>query len=166
MNTLESIFFPLATRFHSEKKKELGTLSSLAAGSLLGRLLSGRSFLRPCSYPLSSLISSLERGREGGWLVVSCTSTMSPGPLPLCPCLHGWERTGQVPLFIPSARPQSHFNALRSPLRGELMTQLGSEHALVLGRGMKAAPWPSPLGGAASPFWGCSSLQSIHACIP
>lgn len=127
MNTLESIFFPLATRFHSEKKKELGTLSSLAAGSLSGRLLSGRSFLRPCSYPLSSLISSLERGREGGWLVGSRSSATSPGLLPVCPQPRGWERTGRVPLFIPSGRPQSHLKALRSPLRCKLMAQLGSE---------------------------------------
>lgn len=80
MNRLESIFFPLSHQISVGGEKEPGALSSLAAGSLSGRLLSGRCFLRPCSYSLSSLISPFERGKElAGRILCLCSSPAPAG---------------------------------------------------------------------------------------
>lgn len=137
--------------------------------------MSGRCFLRPCSYPLSSLISPIERGKGlAGRILCLCSSPGHHVPQPRgllqpSPC-SGMGGEGTAPFPDPLWETPQPCEAPRSPFSSKLVALLALASAgSGAGEGpaggcMARPPWE----GAARPSWAAHHGGALipHPLIP
>lgn len=159
-------FFPPQPPDFTRRRKGAGHFIFISSWEpLSGRLLSGRCFLRPCSYPLSSLISPIERGKGlAGRILCLCSSPGHHVPQPRgllqpSPC-SGMGGEGTAPFPDPLWETPQPCEAPRSPFSSKLVALL----ALLRGwRGWGGSCMAkTPLGGGSPSLLGCSSRRSAH----